>query len=106
MTWESEILEITPKADGGRIMESSSEPVLRLDAHGEAVERLQRTLANLGFDPGPIDGIFGRLTEEAVRRFQSANALVVNGIAGAETWAALGESGAHVVSGAPSRQQR
>jgi peptidoglycan hydrolase-like protein with peptidoglycan-binding domain len=91
---------------GVREMRTSTEPVLWLDAQGEAVKRLQRTVANLGFDPGPVDGVFGRQTEEALRQFQAANALVVNGIAGPETWAALAESGAHVVSDVPQRGRR
>jgi g-D-glutamyl-meso-diaminopimelate peptidase len=81
----------------------STEPVLRQDAQGGAVKRLQRTVANLGYDPGPVDGIFGRQTEEALRQFQAANALVVDGIAGPETWAALGEAGARVVSDVTQR---
>jgi peptidoglycan hydrolase-like protein with peptidoglycan-binding domain len=87
-------------------MRASTEPVLRPDARGEAVERLQRTVANLGYDPGPIDGIFGTRTEEAVRQFQAANALIANGIAGPETWAALGASGAHVLSDTFPRRRR
>jgi peptidoglycan hydrolase-like protein with peptidoglycan-binding domain len=94
------------KVTGVRKMRMSTEPVLRQGAQGEAVKRLQRTVANLGYDPGPVDGIFGRQTEEALRQFQAANALVVDGIAGRETWAALGESGARVVSDVPQRGRR
>jgi peptidoglycan hydrolase-like protein with peptidoglycan-binding domain len=46
-------------------------------------------LESLGYDVGPIDGIFGPLTEKAVRKFQKDNKLVVDGIVGQETFAAL-----------------
>jgi peptidoglycan hydrolase-like protein with peptidoglycan-binding domain len=53
------------------------------------VRVLQRRLAGLGFAPGPIDGRYGPLTERAVRRFQAAHGLQVDGIAGPSTLAGL-----------------
>lgn len=50
---------------------------------------LQRRLKALGFNPGVIDGIFGRNTMAAVKAFQKANGLVVDGIVGPKTRAAL-----------------
>lgn len=50
---------------------------------------IQRLLSREGFDPGPIDGIRGRRTIAAIKRFQSANGLLVDGIAGQETANAL-----------------
>jgi N-acetylmuramoyl-L-alanine amidase len=44
----------------------TSEPKLR----GDDVAELQVRLAQFGFNPGRIDGIFGSLTEEALRDFQ------------------------------------
>jgi peptidoglycan hydrolase-like protein with peptidoglycan-binding domain len=59
------------------------------------VRSLQRGLARAGDAPGPIDGRFGALTEQAVRRFQSAHRLPVDGTAGARTLALLGASLSH-----------
>lgn len=50
---------------------------------------IQRRLAELGYDPGPADGIRGRQTIAAVKRFQSASHLTVDGIAGPATLRAL-----------------
>ena len=53
------------------------------------VRVLQRRLAELGFAPGPVDGRYGPLTEQAVMRLQAADGLRVDGIAGSETLAAV-----------------
>jgi peptidoglycan hydrolase-like protein with peptidoglycan-binding domain len=37
---------------------------------GDDVKMLQDRLAGLGFDPGPVDGIFGKLTTQAVWAFE------------------------------------
>ena len=55
----------------------------------QAVERIQDALKNKGFDPGPIDGVWGRQTIAAVKAFQAANGLEVDGIVGSETSGAL-----------------
>lgn len=56
---------------------------------GNDVRELQRALGVLGFDPGPIDGVFGGFTEQALRKFQMNMALPSDGIAGAYTYEAL-----------------
>ncbi len=53
------------------------------------VQAYQQSLADLGYDPGPIDGRYGPLTANAVRDFQSANGLTVDGILGPRTKAAI-----------------
>jgi peptidoglycan hydrolase-like protein with peptidoglycan-binding domain len=53
------------------------------------VRSLQRRLERAGFAPGPIDGLYGPLTQGAVERFQTAHGLSADGIAGRETWSAL-----------------
>lgn len=62
---------------------------LRFGARGEAVRQLQTLLSSLGYSPGPIDGIFGRQTELALRRYQRDRGLVVDGTLGRPTLAAL-----------------
>jgi peptidoglycan hydrolase-like protein with peptidoglycan-binding domain len=54
-----------------------------------AVRSLQRGLARAGDAPGPIDGDYGVLTENAVDRFQRAHGLTVDGIAARSTLATL-----------------
>lgn len=43
------------------------------------VREAQRTLASLGYDPGPIDGVLGKRTRIAIRHFQVDEELEVNG---------------------------
>ena len=50
---------------------------------------VQTRLHELGFDPGPIDGIRGRRTIRAVKRFQESSNLVADGIVGPDTALAL-----------------
>jgi len=65
------------------------EPQLKRGASGAAVTRLQEALKRAGYDPGGVDGDFGPTTDSAVRAFQKANSLAVDGIVGPDTWTAL-----------------
>ncbi|HYU38535.1 MAG TPA: peptidoglycan-binding protein [Acidimicrobiia bacterium] len=61
---------------------------------GEGVRDLQRRLAALGHDSSADEpGDFGPATETAVRHFQQQRGLLVDGLCGTQTWAALVESG-------------
>ena len=51
----------------------------------ERVKELQRQLHRLGLEPGMVDGRYGPLTTEAVKRFQEAHNLPPDGIADPET---------------------
>jgi peptidoglycan hydrolase-like protein with peptidoglycan-binding domain len=53
------------------------------------VRSLQRRLASAGDSPGPIDGRYGVITEDAVRRFQRAHGLQVTGMADPRAFAFL-----------------
>src|ERR1700716_2313407 len=58
-------------------------------AGSPAVRALQRRLRSLDNNPGPIDGLYGPLTQAAVERFQATHGLAVDGIAGPQTQDAL-----------------
>lgn len=64
-------------------------PTLKTGSTGPEVTALQRRLQDLGFDPNGVDGIFGPGTESAVKAFQQANGLTVDGKVGPLTRAAL-----------------
>lgn len=49
----------------------------------------QQRLRDLGYDPGPIDGRYGPMTQRAVRDFQADNGLAVDGAMGPRTRAAI-----------------
>lgn len=48
-------------------------------------KQVQQLLAYLGYDPGAVDGVDGKNTQAAVRRFQTQEYLTVDGIAGEQT---------------------
>ena len=64
-------------------------PTLKQGSSGPDVGALQQRLSDLGFDPNGLDGNFGPGTEKAVRAFQAANGLGVDGKVGPNTLAAL-----------------
>jgi peptidoglycan hydrolase-like protein with peptidoglycan-binding domain/DNA invertase Pin-like site-specific DNA recombinase len=53
------------------------------------VRAVQRTLRRQGWQPGPVDGLYGPRTTAAVTRFQSAARIAVDGIVGPQTRRAL-----------------
>ena len=76
---------IPPSATRGRLLvgEGDSAREYELDlGHIDPIEELtgvQGRLANLGFDPGPIDGVAGPKLKAAIERFQALNDLEVTG---------------------------
>ena len=59
---------------GARLLFLSTPPL-----RGDDVADLQVRLAQLGFNPGRIDGIFGPLLDQALREFQENSGLAVSG---------------------------
>jgi pimeloyl-ACP methyl ester carboxylesterase len=68
------------------VVEALDDADLQRGAAGEPTAHLQRLLLLCGESPGQVDGIFGPATEAAVRRFQAARRLTIDGRAGRETW--------------------
>ena len=61
------------------------------EAGGADVERAQQALKRMGHDPGPVDGVMGAQTAEALRAYQKAQGLRVTGQLDDATTAKLGE---------------
>jgi len=57
---------------------------------GPAVERLQQQLISLGYDPGPVTGVFTYQTGAALMKLQADRGLAITEIADRATFAALG----------------
>ena len=69
-------------------------PVLKKGSKSEAVKTLQRLLNALGFTDATekalvVDGSFGTATLYALKSYQNAKRLEVDGICGAETWKSI-----------------
>ena len=80
-------------------MSNPGQPTIKNGDTGDAVKRAQRALNRApdlpGFTVLEVDGSFGPLTEGRVREFQQlVKSLMVDGIVGPHTWAALPSGGA------------
>lgn len=60
---------------------------------GDAVRRAQRALRRTPNVSVVVDGVYGPATESAVKAFQEAAGLAVDGTVGPDTWAALPAGG-------------
>lgn len=69
----------------------SDMPMLRRGLRGNNVRTLQTALNAAGAKL-KVDGIFGKLTNKAVRAYQSEHELKVDGIAGPKTWGSLAKA--------------
>ena len=69
----------------------TAEPLSRARrSRGEAVRVAQSHLKHRGYDPGPVDGIYGRRTAAAVQQFEKAMGFLrPNGVLDRSTWTAL-----------------
>jgi peptidoglycan hydrolase-like protein with peptidoglycan-binding domain len=63
-------------------------PIVRHGSHEHPTKTLQYLLHAHGSSLA-VDGAFGPKTEAAVRHFEQSKGLTVDGIAGAQTWAAV-----------------
>lgn len=65
----------------------------------EQVRNLQQELSSRGYDPGEVDGMWGRNTQQALRQFQQDQDLPASGRPDQRTMAALGVEDAGVQTG-------
>ena len=90
------------------IVAATAAPVLQTlksGSSGELVSALQTRLKELGYFTGTVDGQYGTATAQAVMRFQKANGLSADGVAGSATLNKLYVSGTAVaaVTAAPTQ---
>lgn len=69
---------------------------------GESVKKLQRILVSKGYLNGKIDGIYGLETVNAIKKFQAAYGLEIDGICGDATYNLLTEAVDNVVEDSAS----
>ena len=85
------------EASTGQKNRSNQERIQQLQGQNQNelsdIERIQTRLNELGFDCGPVDGLWGRNTRRAVIAFQRTNNLAPDGIVGLMTSEALGLPG-------------
>ena len=84
---------------------SLGDRLLRYDperpTRGDDVTNLQERLHELGYDAGPVDGVFAAETESGLRAFQRDYGLTSDGTCGPATLRALRQLGRKVVGGRP-----
>ena len=83
---------------GDRSLYLQSSPMMR----GDDVAALQSRLTEMGFHSGRVDGIFGSMTENAVKEFQKSVGVSVDGKCGPATIIALLRLTKIVSGGAPA----
>ena len=59
--------------------EGGSEEVDPNISNQNNIYKVQKRLTELGYEPGPADGIMGRMTKKAVKKFQKDNDLPPTG---------------------------
>ena len=67
----------------------------RLELNRAERRQIQRSLAAAGFDPGPADGLFGRATREAIRKWQASRDEAATGYLDADAAKALLAAGSN-----------
>ncbi|MCL6626282.1 MAG: peptidoglycan-binding protein [Alicyclobacillus shizuokensis] len=63
--------------------------LIEMGSRGTYVKEVQQQLNKLGYSCGTADSIFGSKTLKAVKAFQKAHHLTVDGVVGLSTWTAL-----------------
>lgn len=90
-----EEITVKPEEPAVDVLETETQPTasgvismntLRNGSRGTQVKVLQFLLNESGYDCGEADGIFGKNTLSAVKAYQKAKGLSVDGICGKNTW--------------------
>jgi peptidoglycan hydrolase-like protein with peptidoglycan-binding domain len=68
------------------------EQELQRGSEGDEVVALQEQLIELRFKPGDVDGVFGVLTESALKMFQSSLKMAADGVVDETTRERLDEA--------------
>ena len=84
------------------VAEAATYKTLKKGSRGADVKKMQTALKNNGYYTLAIDGIFGKGTLAAVKAYQKANGLKVDGIAGPQTLGKLYSSTAAAAAAKPS----
>jgi N-acetylmuramoyl-L-alanine amidase len=72
---------------------------------GSDVNKVQYKLRQWGYYNGPVDGVYGAKTSQAVRSFQLRNGLNPDGVVGNNTWERLGYQVRGTAWGAPRQEE-
>ena len=89
--WEAPKQQKEPEKQPEKGQQTVSRPTIRKGNKNKYVKEAQEKLIQLGYNLGicGADGDFGTATEAAVKQFQRDHGLVVDGVVGPKTWAAL-----------------
>lgn len=76
---------------GPKTLQACDKCTVQIGASGGITKWIQNTLISKGYSLAPYgaDGVFGKVTLNAVKQFQANNGLVPDGIVGPRTWRAL-----------------
>jgi peptidoglycan hydrolase-like protein with peptidoglycan-binding domain len=110
MPWNKPVVQEAPAVrEAPVVQEAPVEQDVSEVVDKAAVLRAQKMLADLGYEPGPADGVLGPKTRGAVRRYQEASDLVADGRISADLLRRLEESHRHAktqeASKAPQEDQ-
>jgi hypothetical protein len=66
-----------PAQDGGG-QTAAAEPEIKLGSR-DTIRWVQKSLKQLGYDPGAVDGAMGRRTAAAIKSYEEANGMTITG---------------------------
>ncbi|MGE5415676.1 MAG: 3D domain-containing protein [Acidobacteriota bacterium] len=82
------------------------EPVLTQGDQGRDIEHLQDSLNKAGYDPGFVDGVFGKQTLAAVARLQEHADILIDGVVGPQTRMVISNMNGINEKGSPTNSAR